>query len=151
MIQLTPMLRTVVIVLVFLSALFVLTSRIPEQVFSRSTDGVVVLDGVSSRVHSVSIEVVESFDVPLESKVSAYYRIVPDLSGTVFTPSFTITIQESWKQMVSDANILSLFVYKGSEKGWELIPTEVDKTAGVLTGKLPVSDAVWIVVGFQPS
>ncbi len=141
------MLRVVVIVLVFIGAIFVFSSQQPEQVFGRSQDGVVTLEGVSRRVRSVIIDTNKEMGVPLASRVSTYYVMIPDLAGTVFPVSLTIQIVEQWKQTVEDPTELVVYVFTGPDEGWQPLPTDVDLSKSTLYAQLDLTKPVWIAVG----
>lgn len=141
------MLRVTVIVFVFLGAIFVFLSRQPEQVFARSADGVVTFESVSSRVHSVSIESNKAIGVTLEPRVSMYYSIIPDLAGVKFSGSLSVEIVEQWKQSVSDPTELMIYEYRGPEKGWTPLLTEVDLSTSTLHAQVDLSEPLWIAVG----
>lgn len=141
------MLRVVVIVLVFVSAIFVLSTQKPEQVFGRSTDGVVMFEGVSSRVRSVSIESLPTFGAALENRISTYYSLTPDLAGVAFSGSLTVQVLEQWKQMVDDPTEFVIYVYQSPEDGWQSLQTEVDLSKNSLQTRLELSKPVWIAVG----
>jgi uncharacterized protein YggT (Ycf19 family) len=141
------MLRVVVIILVFLGAIFVFLSSQPERVFSRSADGVVTLEGVSRNVRSVNIDANPQMGVPLEPRVSAYYLIIPDLGGVDFSPTLTVQILEQWKQVVSDPTELVFFVFEGPTEGWRLLPTDVDLSTSTLHAQVDLTEPVWIAIG----
>ncbi len=141
------MLRVVVIVLVFVGAIFVFSSQQPEQVFARSQDGVVTLEGVSRSVRSVSIDANPAMGVPLESRVSGYYLLIPDLAGVVFSSSLTVQILEQWKQMSQDPTELVIYIYRNPTDGWQSLPTEVDLSTQTLHTQLELFEPVWIAVG----
>lgn len=143
------MLRIVVIVLVFVGAIFVLSTQKPEQVFGRSADGVVVFEGVSSRVRSVSIESFPTFDAALENRISAYYSFTPDLVGVTFSGSLTVQILEQWKQMVDDPTELVIYVYRSPVDGWQPLTTEIDLSKNTLHARLELSKPLWIAVGIR--
>jgi hypothetical protein len=141
------MLRVVVIVLVFVGAIFIFVSRPPEQIFARSADGVVTLEGVSRTVRSVSIDTNSQMGVPLESRVSSYYLIIPDLAGAAFSSSLTIQILEQWKQMVADPTELVLYVFEEPTEGWKSLPTDVDLSTSTFHTQVNLTEPIWIAVG----
>lgn len=135
------MLRTVVVILVFVGALFVIVSRPPEQVFARSSDGVVTLEGVSRRVRGATIDEVQTIGVPLDSRLSKYYVIVPDLAGVVFRPTVTVRMRDSW----NESSVI--FLFDGPKGGWVPQPTSVDLTSRTLQAHIDLSEPVWMTVG----
>jgi len=141
------MLRVLVIILVFVGALFVFVSRQPEQVFSKSLDGVVEVQGLSRNVRSVTIEPTKEFGLILKERVSSYYSLIPDPAGIPFTADVSVKVLEQWKQAQPDLTELS--VYKWNEFGskWEVLPTVVDLSNETLEARMELQEPTWIAVG----
>ncbi len=143
MIQYIRMLRNVVIVLVFVGALFVIASQPPEQVFARSEDGVVVLEGVSRSIHSVSIDVIDTVGVPLDGRLSSYYLLIPDVAGLAFQPTVTVNAQDKWG-VGDDAHV---FVFHDANTGWVAQKTVSDRLEKTWRSEIDLSKPVVIAVG----
>lgn len=143
MIHYIRMLRNVVIILVFVGALFVITSRPPEQVFARSEDGIVVLEGVSRSVHSVSVDVVDTVGVPLDGRLSSYYLLIPDVAGLAFQPTVTVNAQDKW-EVRDDARI---FVFHDANTGWVPQMTASDRLEKTWASEIDLSKPVVVAVG----
>lgn len=143
------MLRVVVIVLVFVGAIFVFSSRQPEQIFARSADGVVTLEGVSRTVRSVRIEMDDSpfaEGLSVEPGLSSHYFISLDAQDSGFSPQVTIQILEQWKQNVDDPSELKIFIFRDELHEWQSLPTDVDLSRGTLHAQINLSEFVWIAV-----
>ncbi len=142
------LLKSVVIILIFVGALFMLWSHQPEQVFSRSADGVVSVKGVSRTVRSATIEPANTFvEAIFEKRFSAYYKVIPNPSGVIFSSELTVQILEQWKQLQPDLLKLSLYRFDEKARHWQKLPTEFDLQNGTMKTQLDLSGSMWIVVG----
>ncbi len=141
------MLKNLIIILVFISAFFVLVSRQPEQVFTKSSDGVIEVQGLSRTVRSVTIEPTKEFGSVLKERVSSYYFLVPVPAGVPFTADVRVNVLEQWKQIQPD--LTELAVYKWNEFGskWEVVPTVVDLSKETLEVRIELQEPTWIAIG----
>ena len=141
------MLRVLVIILVFVGAIFVFVSRQPEQVFTKSSDGVVEVQGLSRSVRSVTIEPTKEFGSILEKRVSSYYSLIPNPAGVSFPADVSVKVLEQWKQIHPD--LTELTIYKWNEFGskWEVVSTIVDLSNETLEARIELQEPTWIAVG----
>ena len=142
-------LKTVAIVLIFAGALFVLWSHQPEQVFSRSADGVVTVRGVSRNVRSATIEPSSIAEAIFPARVGEYYLVIPNPSGIIFSSELSIQIIEQWKQLQPDLMKFSLYRFDEASRTWQKLPTVVDLQKGIIQTEIDLSGPTWIVVGAE--
>ena len=135
--------------LIFIGALAVLLSHKPEQVFSRSENGAVTIEGISGTVRTVIIEPMEQFDVSFDKRMGEYYQLIPNPSGVTFTSEVTIQITEQWKQLLPDITELLLYRFDTTSHTWQSIPTVVDLSSQTLHARLDFSAPTVIVVGIK--
>lgn len=143
------MLRVFVIVLVFIGAIVVFILQQPEQVFVRSQDQVVELQGLSRSVRSITIESFKEFSPILNERISLYYFIVPNPAGIPFDVNVSAKVLEQWKQLQPDLTELSLYRWTSSNQQWKAIPTVVDLSNETLSASMELQEPTWIAVGMQ--
>jgi hypothetical protein len=141
------MLKTLVVILVFVSAIFVLISNQPEKVFARSQDGIVELNGVSRAINSATIDSSQTIGPVFEKRISLYYLLTPEPAGLKFEPFVRVKIIEQWKQSQTDFTELSIYFFNEVNYKWEKVPTVVDLQNEILEAKIELIKPVWIAVG----
>lgn len=141
------MLKTLVIILVFVGAIFVLVSEQPEKVFARTADGAIEVEGLSRNVRLIEIDQSKEFTPILENRVGLYYLITPVPAGISFETKVRAKILEQWKQAESDLTEFMIYKFNVAETQWEKVPTVVDLSDGTLEAVIDLSDTIWIAVG----
>lgn len=142
------MLRTFVVILICVGALVVFWIHKPEQVFSRSENGVVTVEGVSGTVRSVSIESAQEFaEAIFPGRVGDYYLLNPNPSGVTMGSDVKVRILEQWKPLVKNLTDFSLYRFDVETRAWNTLPTLFDLSQGEMTTHIDLSGPTWIVVG----
>lgn len=141
------MLKTLVIILVFVGAIFVLVSKQPEKVFARTTDGVIEVEGLSRNVRSIEIDQSKEFTPILENRIGSYYLITPVPAGISFETKVRAKVLEQWKQAEFDLTEFVFYRVDAMDTQWKIIPTVVDLSKEMLETVIDLSAPTWIAVG----
>lgn len=139
--------KTLIIILVFVGAIFVLVSNRPETVFARSADGAVEVKGLSRSVRSVEIDSSKEFIPILENGVWLYYLITPVPAGVPFDAIMHVKVLEQWKQIEQDITEFTLYKWTEEDQQWKIIPTVVDLSKETLEARINLVESTWIAVG----